>query len=151
MSNSITAYIYYENSTELNLNIESRVRCNIILSLAEKCWGFKLWEDFETWLFFLATLESWCLNPTLLYRIHNLLFWDSYKLQQLRNKSVHQPSPHSLFFKHNSILPAMFIELSAGVSKYKQNKEYIKSTFLAFYFLLSLSRMAIVFKVLKVW
>lgn len=37
MSNTITAYMYYENTPEFSLNIESRARCNIILSLAGKC------------------------------------------------------------------------------------------------------------------
>lgn len=37
MSDSIIACMYYENSAELNLNIESRVRYNLTLSLAEKC------------------------------------------------------------------------------------------------------------------
>lgn len=37
MSNTITTYMCNENSPEFSLNIESRVRCNIILSLAEKC------------------------------------------------------------------------------------------------------------------
>lgn len=36
MSNAITACMYDENGPEFRLNIESRVRCGIILSLAEK-------------------------------------------------------------------------------------------------------------------
>lgn len=36
MSNTITAHMYDENGPEFSLNIESRVRCSIILSLAEK-------------------------------------------------------------------------------------------------------------------
>lgn len=35
MSNTITAYICNENSPEFSLNIESRVRCSIILSLVK--------------------------------------------------------------------------------------------------------------------
>lgn len=36
MSNTITAHMYDENGSEFSLNIESRARCNIIFSLAEK-------------------------------------------------------------------------------------------------------------------
>lgn len=36
MSNTVTAYRYYENSPEFSLNIESKVRYSIILSLAAK-------------------------------------------------------------------------------------------------------------------
>lgn len=47
------------------------------------------------------------------------------------------------FIKCNSILPVRFIELSAGVSKSKQNNEYNKSTFLTIFFPPLLTRITI--------
>lgn len=132
MSNTITACMYDENGPEFRLNIESRVRCGIILSLAEKRWGFKLWEDFETWLLFWQHLRVDA--QTSLYYVECIIFSSgtSTNCSNWKGKCVWTFLGGYLSIKCNSVLPAKIPELSARVSKYKWN-EHRKSIFLSLF------------------
>lgn len=63
MSNTRSACMCNKNSPEFSLNIESRVRCNIILSLAEKNVEVSSYEKSLKHDSFSGNTEELMLNP----------------------------------------------------------------------------------------